>query len=1003
MKLYIALICTLCILANPVSGDIINVPTDQPTIQAAINSTVDGDTVLVADGTYFENIDFKGKNITVGSFFIFDRDTSHIRNTVIDGCQPSHPDSGSVVYFISEEDNSTILTGLTITGGSGTVISTPDFEIKKGGGGIFCLNSSPRIEHNLVKNNIVENTSSAAGGGIFAFATANVDNFVIEYNSIEFNSLTADSTAYGGGIFLATNGNMTNNFISSNKIFAAIESAGGGIFAASWSENWLSIELNNNIIENNLVAADYLNWGAGVLLASLNQNSNVKKNIFHDNSFQNIDCRGGGLCTVFTLQYRIQQNRFKENHAGYGGGIATWYSSPIIQGNLIVKNKAKTGGGLWINKFPFSSKEMDDRILSLEEELKNKANIFNKLKIRYEEANINIEENESQVINNTILSNQASENTGGLFSGTGICYIMNSILWENEAPESEQIGGTVVINYSDIQGGFYGLGNIDLDPVFSDSVDFYLSQSESPCIDAGNPHPDFFDLEDPNRPGFPLFPALGTLKNDMGVYGGNPDVTPAVDLIFGSQFRAFHKRVMSAQIWERTAIVDSFMVTVSSFPFVEGSNYAYFIYRGNISSVNAPGDATDWNPTASPLTRIPGTDFWYRQDVYESDARLDYKFVLNGNNWILDPRNPRTVTGGFGPNSELPMPDYVQAPEIEYDPTIPHGTLHDTTFYSANLGNSRRIRIYTPPSYTTASSDSFPMILFHDGLEYISLGSAVNVIDYLIAEERIQPIVAVFVPPVNRNDEYAFNQTDKFETFIVDELMPFIDSKYRIKRNPAFRAMTGPSFGGLITTQICYNHPDVFGLCAPYSPSYWAKEMKVYLSVVNGEMKNLKFYLDWGSYETGIMFDARNFRDIISAKGYELKWREWHEGHSWGSWRAHIDEALEFFFPPSALKINENRGDVPIKFFLAQNYPNPFNPTTTIHYTLPEAAQVVLKIYNIKGQEVKTLVNEYQKPGEKLVVWNGKNQNDETVNSGIYFYHMKLGENTYSRKMLFLK
>ncbi len=96
--------CVLFILSLPLKADILNVPLNYSSIQAAIDSSQNGDMVLVAEGTYLENINFKGKAITVASHFILDQDTSHISATIIDGSQHSHPDSGSVVYFMSGED-----------------------------------------------------------------------------------------------------------------------------------------------------------------------------------------------------------------------------------------------------------------------------------------------------------------------------------------------------------------------------------------------------------------------------------------------------------------------------------------------------------------------------------------------------------------------------------------------------------------------------------------------------------------------------------------------------------------------------------------------------------------------------------------------------------------------------------------------------------------------------------------------------------------------------------
>ena len=100
-------------------------------------------------------------------------------------------------------------------------------------------------------------------------------------------------------------------------------------------------------------------------------------------------------------------------------------------------------------------------------------------------------------------------------------------------------------------------------------------------------------------------------------------------------------------------------------PFIEDST-ANFIYLGTPNSVSVPGDFNGWSTSAWPMTHLSQTNFWYRSENFELDARLDYKFVMNGSNWILDPENPNICQGGFGPNSELSMPLYVQPWEINY-------------------------------------------------------------------------------------------------------------------------------------------------------------------------------------------------------------------------------------------------------------------------------------------------------------------------------------------------
>ncbi|RMH85617.1 MAG: T9SS C-terminal target domain-containing protein, partial [Calditrichaeota bacterium] len=97
-----------------------------------------------------------------------------------------------------------------------------------------------------------------------------------------------------------------------------------------------------------------------------------------------------------------------------------------------------------------------------------------------------------------------------------------------------QITGSVVVSYSDVQGGYSGTGNIDADPLFADTVNYYLTDPVSPAIDAGNPDPAYNDPEDSHRLGFACWPALGELRNDMGAYGGpgvicNDSVLVAID------------------------------------------------------------------------------------------------------------------------------------------------------------------------------------------------------------------------------------------------------------------------------------------------------------------------------------------------------------------------------------------------------------------------------------------------------------------------------------------
>ena len=94
---------------------------------------------------------------------------------------------------------------------------------------------------------------------------------------------------------------------------------------------------------------------------------------------------------------------------------------------------------------------------------------------------------------------------------------------------------------------------------------------------------------------------------------------------------------------------------------------------------------------------------------------------------------------------------------------------------------------------------------------------------------------------------------------------------------------------------------------------------------------------------------------------------------------------------------------LPATFSLAQNYPNPFNSTTVIDYSLPTAARVMIRVYNIRGEQIKTLVDQIQTAGQQSVAWDGTNQFGELVSSGVYLYRLETDGMMLSRKMMFVR
>ena len=237
-------------------------------------------------------------------------------------------------------------------------------------------------------------------------------------------------------------------------------------------------------------------------------------------------------------------------------------------------------------------------------------------------------------------------------------------------------------------------------------------------------------------------------------------------------FNDFITTVYQAPTDQKQALVDSFIQWADSatgIPYIEETR-AYFLYvNGSSPAVSVAGDFSDWNPNDQNFNHLSGTNLYYAAYEFENDARLDYKLVVDGN-WILDPLNPHRCSGGYGPNSELAMSGYIQPPEIEsYE--IPHGSLFSTTFSDTTQGRTRPVQIYKPAEHAEGTQH-YRSIYFHDGSEQLDLGYAANVLDFMISQELIPPVIAIFVDPLNRNNEYAYDYA--YMAMFVNELVPWM-------------------------------------------------------------------------------------------------------------------------------------------------------------------------------------------------------------------------------------
>jgi len=277
------------------SGDGSSWATAFKQIQEGIDASSDGDTVIVAQGTYVENIHFHGKNITLRSTDPLD--PAIVAATVIDGHQ-----SGSVVTFEGTETDACTLSGFTVRNG-----------LAESGGGIL---GGRWDRQNLarIENNTVEFNRAGAGGGLYLCS-----------GTVRGNIIQNNSATYGGGLS-GCDGVIEGNFISANSAFAAQPEPygeGGGLASCEG-------EIRHNTITNNFAGAG----GGGLSRCS---------GVIEDNLISgNRAYEGGGLSYCDAL---ILRNRIFRNEAYYGGGLS--HCDLVTGSSLICGNRAVLGGGLY--------------------------------------------------------------------------------------------------------------------------------------------------------------------------------------------------------------------------------------------------------------------------------------------------------------------------------------------------------------------------------------------------------------------------------------------------------------------------------------------------------------------------------------------------------------------------------------------------------------------------------------------------------------------------------
>lgn len=247
------------------------------------------------------------------------------------------------------------------------------------------------------------------------------------------------------------------------------------------------------------------------------------------------------------------------------------------------------------------------------------------------------------------------------------------------------------------------------------------------------------------------------------------------------------------------------------------------------------------------------------------------------------------------------------------NPGTPKGRLTFYQFSSLLLKNRREIGVYTPPSYQSAAAP-YPLLIVFDGQAYTSqLIPGPTIIDNLIGEGKIPPLVAVFVSSMDqttRNRELPCN--DLFGKSLVNEFLPWVQSHFHVAATPSQTILAGSSYGGLAAayTALCY--PQHFGNVLSQSGAYWwgpfsfSENFWLAKQYESKPPLGIRFYLDVGDQETEKRKGApsmievnRHLRDTLVKKGYQVTYHEFRGGHAYDCWKETLATGLIALFQKS--------------------------------------------------------------------------------------------------------
>jgi len=343
------------------------------------------------------------------------------------------------------------------------------------------------------------------------------------------------------------------------------------------------------------------------------------------------------------------------------------------------------------------------------------------------------------------------------------------------------------------------------------------------------------------------------------------------------------------------------------FPLVEGRQVT-FVYEGAADEVNLRHFIFGL-PSVQPFLRVKGSDLWHLTMEIPERSRVEYKIERvkdDQHEWLMDPLNPHIARDPYGANSVCHGEGYVPPEWVVEDPEARRGTVERVRINSGGIANDGHLHVYLPARFR--KSRRYPLLIVHDGSDFMRFSSFTTVLDNLIHRLEIAPMIVAMLDSSDRLREYGALATHA--EFLSQRLVPALEDRYPLVRKPHARALLGASFGAVAALHAAHHAPGYFGRLMLQSGSFAFSDIGDHergplFDSVAGFVNSLreepsafseKIFLTCGTYES-LIYENRSIYPLLMRTGMDVRFVESRDGHNWENWRDRLREGLSWLYP----------------------------------------------------------------------------------------------------------